>query len=135
MCGVALKYEGLSLDSLRRRMFLWGCVEPDYNPFTYARGSLKRAFLREHYTENARQHLSRMTRRLKKTGARTPLQGFRLGAALHYLADSFTFSYNCDFPGNLKEHRIYEALLHPVFNGYVREMFSPSHSEKRRQPA
>lgn len=31
-----LKYEGLSLDSLRRRMFLWGCVEPDYNPLTYA---------------------------------------------------------------------------------------------------
>lgn len=90
---------------------------------------------KDHYTENARQHLSRMTRRLKKTGARTPLQWFRLGAALHYLADSFTFSYNCDFPGNLKEHQIYEALLHPVFNGYVREMFSPSHSEKRRQPA
>ena len=29
---------------------------------------------KDHYTENARQHLSRMTRRLKKTGARTPLQ-------------------------------------------------------------
>ena len=77
-----------------------------------------------------------MSRRLKKTDVYTPLQWFRLGAALHYLADSFTFTHNCDFPGNLlKEHRIYEALLHPVFNGYVREMFSPSHSEKRRQPA
>ncbi len=129
-----LKYEGLALDSLRQRMFLWGCVEPDYNPFTYARGSLKHAFLRGHHTENARQHLARMTRRLKKTGVHTPLQWFRLGAALHYLADSFTFSHNCDFSGNLKEHRIYEALLHPVFNGYVREMLSPSHAEENQEP-
>ena len=67
-----LKSEGLALDSMRQRMFLWGCVEPDYNPFTYARGSLKHAFLRGHHTENARQHLARMTRRLKKTGVHTP---------------------------------------------------------------
>ena len=53
-----LKYEGFALDSLRQRMFLWGCVEPDYNPFTYARGSLNHAFLRGHHTENDRRRVN-----------------------------------------------------------------------------
>ena len=42
-----------------------------------------------------------MTERLMKTGVRTPLQWFYFGAALHYLADSFTF---CAQPHFYRQH-------------------------------
>lgn len=37
---------------------------------------------------------------------------FRLGKLTHYVADSFTFPHNKEFPGNLTEHVRYESELH-----------------------
>lgn len=115
-----LERYGAGLDPICRRLFLLGCIEPDWNLLTYARGSLKHQFLHGHNAENAERHLHRLTEGLRKSGVQTPLQWFRFGAALHYLADSFTFAHNRIFTGSLREHRLYEALLHDVFVAYLR---------------
>ena len=110
-----LEQHNAALTPLCRRLFLLGCVEPDWNPFSYVRGSLRYQAFHGHNAENAEQHLSRLIAQLQESGARTPLQWFRFGAALHYLADSYTFAHNRMFAGNLWEHWCYERLLHPVF--------------------
>lgn len=114
-----LELKGARLDPVCRKLFLLGCIEPDWNPVTYVRGSLKYQMLHGHNAENARAHLMRLTAKLRKSGVRTPLQWFRFGAALHYLADSFTFAHNQIFTGGLMEHHLYEKLLHPVFTIYL----------------
>ena len=116
-----LEQHGASPDPICRSLFLLGCTEPDWNPLTYTRGSVKHRFMHGHNAENAGAHLARLTRRLQESGVRTPFQWFRFGAALHYLADSFTFVHNRMFTGSLKEHRLYERLLHPVFVRHLQE--------------
>lgn len=112
------RYEA-HIDPICQKLFLLGCIEPDWNLVTYTRGSIKYQFLHGHNAENAQNHLTHLTERLLKSGVRTPLQWFRFGAALHYLADSFTFAHNRIFAGNLKEHRLYERRLHTVFAAYL----------------
>lgn len=113
------------LDCISRKLFLLGCVEPDWNVVTYVRGSLKYQFMRGHNALNAKKHFKHLLLKLRKTGVNTPAGWFRLGAALHYLADSFTFAHNSFFSGNLSEHRLYEQYLHHVFTKYL----SKEHTE------
>ena len=110
----------LTHDPLCQKLFLLGCIEPDWNLVTYARGSVRYQFLHGHNAENTRRHLARLTEKLSESGIRTPLQWFRFGAALHYLTDSFTFAHNACFAGGLREHRLYEKLLHDVFVAQLR---------------
>lgn len=35
----------------------------------------------------------------------------RMGVVLHYIADYFTFPHNAHYPGNLKDHCVYEESL------------------------
>lgn len=116
-----LEIQGAKLDPACKKMFLLGCVEPDWNLLTYARGSIKHKFLHGHNAENVAQHLVRLIESLQKTGVHTPTQWFRFGAALHYLADSFTFAHNRDFSGTLLDHRTYELNLHNEFRLWLQE--------------
>lgn len=106
-------------DPICRKLFLLGCIEPDWNWLTYTRGSIKYQFFHGHNAENAKTHLVHLTEKLLKSGVCTPLQWFRFGAALHYLADRFTFAHNRCFAGSLREHRLYEKLLHDVFLNHL----------------
>lgn len=131
-----LKRHHAKLSRLCRTAFLLGCIEPDINLATYARGSLKYQFMRGHNAENASRHLTRLTRKLQRSRVQTPIQWFRFGAALRYLADSFTYVHNSAFTGNLKAHRHYEQMLHPVFaeyldTGYAMLVFANSACHKR----
>lgn len=114
-----LKRYGACIEPICQKLFLLGCVEPDWNLVTYTRGSIKHRFLHGHNAENVQKHLTHMTERLMKTGVRTPLQWFYFGAALHYLADSFTFAHNRIFTGSIIEHRQYEKVLHTYFTEYL----------------
>lgn len=96
------------------------------NLITYARGLIKYRFLHGHNAENVKKHLCRLSEKLVKSGVRTPMQWFRFEASLHYLADSYTFAHNRIFTGNLREHRLYERLLHEVFVEYLKK----PHSER-----
>ena len=44
-----------------------------------------------------------------------------LGVITHYVADYFTFPHNQNFPGNLKDHCIYEEELKKELRKYVRK--------------
>ena len=92
---------------MARRLFLFGCVEPDINPFTYMRGSVRHRFLQGHNAENARKHFQKLLERLSRSGVHSPWQWFALGTLIHYAADSFTFPHNSRFPGSLADHVAY----------------------------
>ena len=108
--------------SMARRLFLFGCVEPDINPFTYMRGSVRHQFLQGHNAENARKHFQNLLERLSRSGVHSPWQWFALGTLIHYAADSFTFPHNSRFPGSLADHVAYEMQLHALFPQYLHAM-------------
>ena len=69
-----LTHCNLTADPLCQKMFLLGCIEPDWNLITYTRGSVRYQFLHGHNAENAKEHLARLTEKLLEGGVRTPLR-------------------------------------------------------------
>lgn len=114
--------------SIKRRLFLFGCIEPDINPFTYVRGSAKHQFLQGHNTDNARKHFQKLLEKLSRSGVHSLWQWFALGTLIHYAADSFTFPHNSKFPGTLADHVAYEMQLHALFPQFL-------HAEAGRRTA
>lgn len=45
---------------------------------------------------------------------------FRLGTAIHYIADAFTASHNGFWTGSLLEHSAYETVLHREFKAMLK---------------
>ena len=43
----------------------------------------------------------------------------RAGEVMHYIADYFTFPHNANYPGNIKDHCIYEEELKKELRAYV----------------
>lgn len=103
------------------RAFLIGCVEPDRNPLTYLKGSLRFQWLRGHNYRNARSFMRQISRRLENKERLTLFDYYTLGKLIHYTADAFTFAHNEHFPVNLGEHREYEAALQEHFLAYLQE--------------
>ncbi len=104
-----------------RRFFLWGCIFPDFIPFTYLRGFRQSRAMLGH---NARYSFSHIQRSIQKLEARTKLRirdFYRLGTLMHYLADSFTYPHTDAFCGDLQAHRAYERDLHGQFPIYLRQ--------------
>ncbi len=97
------------------KAFLLGCVEPDKNPATYLKGSLRCQWLRGHNYANARRFMTRLAERLEKKETLTVLDCYALGKLIHYTADAFTAAHNTDFPADLNFHRSYEAKLQAYF--------------------
>lgn len=95
--------------------FLLGCFEPDQNPTTYLKGSLRHQMLRGHNYANASHYIHRLFRRLEKRRNYRLLDYYTLGKLVHYVADSFTQSHNTSFPTSLVVHRAYENELQAVF--------------------
>lgn len=102
------------------RAFLLGCVEPDRNPATYFKGSLRCQWLRGHNYRNARRFMARMARRLEGKKRLGLLDYYTLGKLIHYTTDAFTYAHNGDFPRDLSRHREYEARLQIHFLDYLR---------------
>lgn len=100
--------------------FRFGCVEPDMNPATYLKGSLRVQRLRGHNFNNCERYMKRVSDRLEDRGVNSIFSFYRLGRLVHYITDGFTFAHNADFPGNLREHSVYEHALHEFFPGYLR---------------
>ena len=44
----------------------------------------------------------------------------RLGEIIHYIADYFTFPHNAHYPGNLKDHCLYEKVLKKSLREYIK---------------
>lgn len=94
------------------RAFLLGCVEADYNCFSYLRGFLRHKKFYGHNAENTRTCIENRICRIQSKGLRSAWDYFRLGVMLHYLADAFTAPHNAFWRENLAAHKAYEKKLH-----------------------
>lgn len=103
------------------RAFLIGCIEPDRNPATYLKGSLRCQWLRGHNYRNARRFMRRISLRLESKDSFNLFDYYTLGKLIHYTTDAFTYAHNDTFPTNLGDHREYEAALQDHFLSYLQE--------------
>ena len=92
-----------------KKVFLFGCVQPDYNLFTYLKGSRKGQFFEGHNFKNAESHILRSIEKLQKSSW-LMLKYYRLGKLIHYLADAFTSPHNISY--SVTNHALYEIKLH-----------------------
>lgn len=134
---------------VHRRAFLIGCVEPDRNPATYFKGSIRHQWLRGHNYRNARRFMRRISWRLEGKEQLNLFDYYTLGKLIHYTADAFTLAHNDWFTTDLSEHRVYEAELQNHFLDYMKqdpqvnpraaqsimEAISQYHREYNTQPA
>lgn len=98
-----------------RTAFLFGCTQPDWNPATYLKGSVRHQWLRGHNYPNTSSFIRRISGRLEKKRTLRLWDCYTLGKLIHYTADAFTYAHNADFPRALNRHRIYEAALQEYF--------------------
>lgn len=103
------------------KAFLLGCIEPDRNPATYLKGSIRREFLRGHNYENALRYMQRIARRLEKKATWYLADYYTMGKLIHYTTDAFTYAHNESFGTKLTDHREYEEALQDHFLRYLRD--------------
>ena len=116
LMGQILLHEYLAdLPAVHAKIFLLGCTEPDKNPATYIKGSLRSQWMRGHNYSNANRYIMRLARRLDQKEYFSPWDCYRLGKLIHYCQDAFTFAHDERFPKDLKTHRRYEARLQNYF--------------------
>jgi len=92
--------------------FILGNIAPDYNPFTYFRGSISKQFLGGHNYENINEYMKKLMLRISKCNYSEISRYYLLGKLIHYIADAFTFAHNKNFQGNIIQHCAYENELH-----------------------
>lgn len=107
------------------RAFLAGCTQPDKNPTTYLKGSLRSRWLHGHDYANASRYMRRIVLRLNRKHCWNPLDYYTLGKLIHYTADAFTAAHGEHFVGDLFDHRRYECQLHHYFSVHLPQLSSP----------
>ena len=92
--------------------FLFGSFQPDCNPFSYLKGSLRaRKFGGHNYTNSHDYIIAHIERLQRRRTAWTMWQYYTLGKLTHYLADAFTYPHNENFPDTMLDHHRYETDL------------------------
>lgn len=97
------------------RAFLLGCVEPDHNPSTYLKGSIRSQWLHGHNWGNSECLICRFSNRLERRRTLHLWDYYTLGKLVHYTADAFTSVHNAHFSAGLRHHRMYEKALQNHF--------------------
>lgn len=97
--------------------FLFGSFQPDCNPLTYLKGSLRSNKFCGHNFSNSQQFVNDHIAKLRQQRHWNVWQYYTLGKLTHYLADAFTFPHNETFHNGIRNHRAYEARL----RGYLEE--------------
>lgn len=103
------------LPATERTAFMLGCIQPDYNPLSYIKGSFTICRLRGHHFRSAQAVMKRLAKKLENAEFWGPVQYYMLGKLVHYICDSFTWAHNDFFMGDLNEHCEYEADLQAYF--------------------
>lgn len=101
------------------RAFLIGCIEPDRNPATYLKGSLRQQWLRGHNWNNSQRYIQRVSHRLERKKKMRLLDFYAMGRLIHYTTDAFTSAHNARFGTDLSDHCRYEADLQEHFLEYL----------------
>ena len=107
------------LSAAHYKAFLLGCIQPDRNPATYLKGSVRHQWLRGHNYGNARRFMQRISKRLESRNQLNIYDYYTLGKLIHYTADSFTYAHNAAFAKPLSLHRAYESELQSHFLRYI----------------
>lgn len=130
MLGIFLAERYLrNIRTIQRKVFLFGCTEPDFNPSTYLKGSIRAKWLRGHNFENANHFAAHLAERLENKQQYSMWDYYSLGKLLHYTADAFTLAHNAVFPPDIQQHREYEAKLQDCFLSVL-----PSHLPENAHP-
>ena len=108
-----------NLPARYKKAFLVGCIEPDRNPMTYFKGSIRSQWLRGHNYNNASHFMARLSNRLEHKDHFNILDYYSMGKLIHYTTDAFTYAHNDIFPTDLNEHRVYEVDLQNHFLDYM----------------
>ncbi len=95
--------------------FFIGCVEPDRNPLSYLKGSLRAKWFYGHNYQNADRWIFRSIRRLQSKERWNLFDYYRLGKLIHYTSDAFTYVHNNCFDEPIHAHRAYENDLQALF--------------------
>lgn len=101
--------------------FMLGCTQPDMNPATYLKGSVRCQWLRGHNYGNASRYMSRLSRRLEQRKKLHIWDYYSMGKLIHYTVDAFTSAHNEFFPTQLQAHREYEDRLQSYFLKYLKQ--------------
>lgn len=112
-----------------------GSILPDCNPFTFLRGLRGRQGLHGHNAEITEPRINRLLSAAARPGEANFACGIRLGSALHYLADAFTYPHHAYYPGTLAEHVSYERSLHRVLTECVADRYQLIWTEAPDFPA
>lgn len=99
--------------------FLFGSFQPDCNPFSYLKGSVRSYTLRGHNYTNSQPYINRHIDRLQRRDHWTMWQYYTLGKLTHYLADAFTYPHNENYGDSLLSHHQYETDLRDYFTQYL----------------
>ena len=109
--------------------FLFGSFEPDVNPFSYLKGSLRYNKLKGHNYQNSRAYINAKILKLQRRQRWNIWHYYTLGKLTHYLADAYTYPHNDNYPCTMLDHHCYETDLRHYLRGYL------SHQSVRRQPS
>ena len=99
--------------------FLFGSFEPDCNPLSYLKGSIRATKLRGHNFTNSQRYITNHITRLQRRDRWTMWQYYTLGKLTHYLADAFTYPHNENYTDSLIAHRQYEDDLRVYLAEYL----------------
>lgn len=95
--------------------FYLGCVEPDRNPLSYCKGSIRARWFYGHNYQNAQRWIDRTIGVLERRRHWTLYDYYRLGKLIHYTSDAFTYVHNNCFHAPIRDHRAYENALQDQF--------------------
>ena len=101
--------------------FLIGSFQPDCNPLTYIKGSLRAETLRGHNYTNSRPFVHRHIRHLMGKRRWNLWNYYTLGKLTHYVADAFTFPHNDHYTDSLASHHLYERDLRQELVNYLQQ--------------
>ncbi|MCH5267232.1 MAG: zinc dependent phospholipase C family protein [Lachnospiraceae bacterium] len=100
-----------------KKAFYVGSILPDCKPsFLTKRHEISGTFDLVEYG------IEKLTKGYKNMEDLSTLYFTRLGEVMHYIADYFTFPHNKEYPGNIKEHCIYEGELKHKLRQYIRNL-------------
>lgn len=99
--------------------FLFGSFQPDCNPLTFLKGSLRARKFRGHNYSNSRPYIAARIQKLQQRDQWTTWHYYTLGKLTHYLADAFTYPHNDNYPESLIAHRQYEDELRMYLAEYL----------------
>lgn len=106
--------------------FYLGSILPDCKPsFLYKKHEITGTF------QDVKKEIERLSSDHEKKYKKQKSKYYRnLGQVTHYLADYFTFPHNKIYPGNLKDHCVYEEELKQKLRSYLK---SPQAQKEQKE--